>query len=429
MKRLKLIPLFIAFIVLLSGCGAQSAATHAAPLPSDDGAKEITVEVWDTGTYYKDAAKKFEKETGIKVNVIYSFTDFDTYLEESSANEERVAAELMAGKGADIYAGFYLDYVNIGQNRHLCNLADWIATDPYFRDDEFYMNILKSGFDDGNLYSFPLMMMFKNLGATIEVPELDGKSLNWEEFFEFTKGIKRNGVLYGITDYQLFTRRFIDRYDSFIDEAHQSNHLASPEMVKLLEQCKQWSAEGLCIPYDTENTEIYENAFLVEVGGQDLFLLSNFRYDPSLDYPFYYDIPSDSEKNDKSNKIVPLDNICINAASPHQGTAWKFLKFLLREDIQATGFFTPVNRKAAEAQIIQRLNDINRSFGLDIDPDQVAGENITILDAIDKVPYLFDNGIKQIIYQEARRYYSHEISVDEAVKNMASAVDLYFKEQ
>ncbi|MDP4117558.1 MAG: ABC transporter substrate-binding protein, partial [Bacteroidota bacterium] len=343
---------------------------------------------------------------------------------------ERIQAELMAGKGADIYANTYIDYIKIGKSNHLCNLANWIKADPDFSDNAYYMNIIKSGFDDGNLYSIPLCMMFNGLGSTIEVPELNGKSLNWEEFFELTKGIKRSGVLYDITDYELFVRRFIDRYDSFIDEEHKSNSLDSPDMVKLLEQCKQWSIEGICIPYDTENTEIHDNAFFKEFSGRDMYFLSNFRYDdPSLDFPFYYDIPSDSGKNDKANKISPIDYICINAASQHQGTAWKFVKFLLREDIQATGWFAPVNRKAAESQISQSLNDIKRSFGLDIDTDKVAEENLSILNAIDKAPYLFKNEIEQIVGKEAMRYFKNEISSEDAIKNMAAGVTLYFKEQ
>lgn len=429
MKSFRLILILIVCIILVSGCDVGNTRIGDTALPKEDNATEINVEVWDNTSFFEDAAQKFENETGIKVNVMNIYNDFQSFQEDLSAGRERIQAELMAGKGVDIYVNTYIDYIEIGKSNHLCNLANWITADPDFSDNAYYMNIIKSGFDDGNLYSVPLFMMFSDLGSTIEVPELDGKSLNWEEFFNLTKGIKRSGILYGITDYELFRRRFGDRYGSFIDKEHKSHSLDSPEMVKLLEQCKQWSAEGLCIPYDTENTEMYENAFFVEFGGSDMFLLSNFRYDPSLDYPFYYDIPSDSGKNDKANKISPIDYICINAASQHQGTAWKFVKFLLREDIQSTGFFAPVNRKAAEAQISQRLNEIRRYFMLDIDTDQVADENIAILDAIDKVPNLFKNEIEQIINQEAQRYFRNEISAEEAAKNMAAKVTLYFKEQ
>lgn len=144
------------------------------------------------------------------------------------------------------------------------------------------------------------------LGSTIEVPELDGKSLNREVFFDFDKGIKRSGVLYGITDYMLFARRFLDRYDSFINEENKTQNLISPEMMELLEQCKEWSAEGFCIPYASENSaEIYKNAFFKETGRTNMDLLTNFRFDNPYtdDEPYFYDIPSDSEKTIKQIKL------------------------------------------------------------------------------------------------------------------------------
>ena len=431
MKKCKLVPLFIACIVLLSGCGAQNAASGAEPLPSDDGAKEITVEVWEDGMgYFQSAALKFEEQTGIKVNVINNSASGGPD-DEMYENIERIQAELMAGKGADIYANSYINYVEIGSNKHLCNLADWIAADPGFSDDAYYMNILKSGFDKGDVYSIPLFMMFSALGATIEVPELDGKNLSWEKFFNTTNDIKRSGVLYGVADYMLFSQRFKDRYNSFIDEKNKTQSLDSPEMIQLMEQCKQWSAQGLCIPIAAENyAEMYDNAFFKEYGGT-IELLTNLQVnDPGGESVYYYDIPSDSGKSDKANKISTTDSICINAASPNKGTAWKFLKYLLSEDIQASGLFTPINRKAAAAHISKSLSDLNDYYDLDIDLSQVIKETEATLDAVSNIPYVYPTEIEKIVCnRNAQRFFRNEISAEEAAKNMASAVDLYFKEQ
>ena len=430
MKRFRLIPMFIAFIVLISGCGAQSASTSAEPLPVDDDATEITIEVRDVSGFYQSAALKFEDQTGVKVNVINS-SQSDVSSDELFENVERIQAELMAGKGADIYVNSYIDYVDIGNNKHLCNLADWIAQDPDFSDDTYFMNILTSGFDKGDVYSIPLFMMFNALGAAMEVPELEGKNLNWEEFFDLTKDIKKSGVLYGVDDYMLFSQRFKDRYDSFIDEKNKTQRLDSPEMIQLMEQCKQWSTDGLCMPITTENySEVFNNAFFKEYGG-DIELLTNIQVDdPSGVGSYFYDIPSDSGKNDKANKISPIDSICINAASPYKGTAWKFLKFLLSEDIQGTGPLTPLNRKAAAADISKYLNDLTDFYHLDIDVDQTIKESEAILDTVTGVAYVNPSDIEQIVCNKnAQRFFRNEISAEEAAKSMAAGVELYFKEQ
>ena len=267
--------------------------------------------------------------------------------------------------------------------------------------------------------------MIQTLGSTIEVPELNGKSLDWEEFFELTKGIERSGVLYGLTDYRLFTRRFKEKYASFIDEENRTQSLNSPEMIELMEQCKEWSAGGLCIPFGAENfAEIRANAFFREYG-DGITMLTNISVDsPFFEKTYYYDIPSDSGKNDKANKIMTTDFVCINAASQCKATAWKFVKFLFSEDIQATSH-TSVNRKA----IAEGLCETIEEFKLDIDPNQAIKETDAILDAIDDLPDIYPNDIVQIVLKEAERFFSNEISAQEAVKNMEAGVVLYFKEQ
>lgn len=434
MKKYYLIPALLAFIVALSGCTAGTVSTSVEPLPSDDGAKELTIEVWDVSGFYQSAALKFESETGIDVHLKNTYKPGPSFQDDYAANEERIQAELMAGKGADVYAGIYLNFTDIGKNKHLCRLADWIAADPVFSNDAYYMNVLTSGFKKGNVYSAPLFIMFNALGSPMEVPALDGKELNWEAFFNLTKDTKRNGVLYGIDDYALFRRRFGESYARFIDEENKTQNLNSPELIDLLKQCKQWSAEGLCIPFNAENyTEMFDNAFFIEYGGGDMDMLTNFRFDnPYLsDEPYYYDIPSDSGKNDKANKIAPSDYICINAASPSKGTAWRFVKFLLSEEIQATGFFTPVNREAAAEHVRKNLNELVDYFKLDTDANQVIEDSKTILDTVSEVSSHTDpTEIEQIVFNKnAKRYFNNEISAEEAAKSMAAGVELYFKEQ
>jgi len=77
-------------------------------------------------------------------------------------------------------------------------------------------------------------------------------------------------------------------------------------MIKLLEQCKEWITEGLCFQYDTVDfNKKYDNSFFKVPGGGDMDMLTNFRYDNPHEKNgyYYYDIPSDSGKNDKANKV------------------------------------------------------------------------------------------------------------------------------
>lgn len=435
MKKWSCFIALIAAVFLWSGCSKGGGKSSDTELPEEDNATEITIEVQDYNTnFYVKAAKMFEEETGVKVNVINTVmgqTNEELFALWST-NKDRITAELMAGKGADLYAGIYLNFVDIGKNKHLCNIANWIDKDPAFSEDAYYMKVLKSGVSNGNLYSVPLFMMYSALGTTTELPELEGKNFNWEEFFELTKGLKRNGVLYGITDMELFKRRFRDRYPYFMENENKKQNLDSSEMIKLLNQCKQWSAEGLCIPFQTGNmTEVFEKALFKEPGGSDMYMLTNFRFDNphEKEQYYYYDIPSDSGLNDKANKIMPSDLICINGASPHKGTAWKFLKFLLSEEVQSTAFFSPINRKAADYHLRKGLNEIIDYFGLEVDADEIVKESEAILDGVQQISNsVNESEVEKIIFDEAVRVFRGEISADTAAKNMAARVKLYRKE-
>ena len=431
----------MACIVLLSGCSAASTVPDTPTLPEEDDATEITIEVFDVTDFYMNAALRFEGQTGIKVNVINHYSAEQAIDDQDYAYENRIPGELMAGRGADIYANVFIDFTAIGDQGYLCNLADWIAADPDFSDEKYYMNIIKTGFDGGDVYSFPLFMMFLGFGSDVEVPELDDKNLNWEEFFELTKNINRNGVLISLTDYQIFIRRFRDRFDSFIDKENKTENLNTPELVHLLKQSKEWSEQGLCIPYSADNdTSMFYNAFIKEYGS-GIEVLANIRFPGSTFYSsagdtisggstYWYDIPSDSGKYDKSNKLLTRDHICVNAASPYKGTAWKFIKFLLQKDIQLNSYSTPVNREAAAIDISRNLNSSISSVAQNNDAEQAIKETELILDAIEDSPNRYRRtGIENILLKEAKRYFSNEISAEAAVENMSDAVKLYFKEQ
>ena len=432
MKRLKPLSILIALIVFLSGCGAQSAATHAGPLPSDDGAKEITIEVYDIINFYENAALKFEEQTGIKVNVINDYSAAKNIDHQDYAYIDRISGELMAGKGADIYANINLDFSAIGKQGYLCNLEDWIAGDPDFSDEKYYMNIWKAGFDGGNVYSVPLFMMFRALGSDVDIPELEGKNLNWEEFFEAAKGINRNGVLIDLYDSDIFLRRFNERYGRLIEEKNKTEIINTSELTELLKQCKAWGEQGLCIQSNAYNdANIFNNSFIKEYYS-GIEVLANVRFTDNSSglSPYWYDIPTDSGIYDKANKLLTTDHICINTASPHKGTAWKFIKFLLSKEMQLTGISTPVNREAAAEYIKDSLTSSMGDSAQDEKVEQVIKEAEAILDALRDTPNKYRlTRIEQILSKEYERYFNSEISAEEAAKNITAAVELYMKEQ
>jgi len=426
MRKVKILCLISAIIIFISGCGSGNVGASKSSLPAEDNATEITVEVLDySPDFYANAAKKFEKETGIKVNVINDYKtgqDIDVILDAN----DRITSELMAGKGADLYISFYFDYDSIGQNHRLCNLADWIAQDPEFSADDYYMKILQSQMSTNGMYAFPLFFSCNVLGSEVEVPALDGQNLSWGNFFEITKNVNRTGVLYAETDLMIFMSRYRDNVQSFVDESNKTQHMNSPEMIDLMNECKSWSDQGLCIKYIEGNqAEIYYSSFFQEYG-IDITGLTNIEANPDL---YFYDIPSDAPDDNRANKITPTDIVCVNASSKAKATAWKFIKFLLSEQVQESSMNTPVNRIAAEKNIAAFLKGVAHDYKLTIDVDKAILDTSTALDSVGKISPISYSPLEVIVITEAARYYKNEVSAEVAAQNMADKVELYFKEQ
>ena len=425
MNKVKFLCLVAAILVFVTGCGSGKVIESGSALPAEDGASEMTIEVVDYFDFYQNAAKKFEKETGVKVNVINDYAtgdDIDTILGAT----DRITSELLAGKGADLFIGFYFDYNSIGKNHRLCNLADWIAQDPEFFADDYYMKILQSQMGANGMYAFPLFFNCNALGSKVEVPELDGKSFTWNEFFDALKDVNRSGVLYGESDLMLFMSRYRDASQSFVDESSKTQHMNSPEMINLMNECKSWSDQGLCMKSTESNQqEIYYNA-LLQIYGTDILGLTNIEANPDL---YFYDIPSDALDDNKANKIAPTDIVCVNAASKAKATAWKFIKFVMTDDMLESSINMPVNRIAAEKNLAAFIAGIAEGYHLTIDVDKAIQDTSAALDSIGKISSVSYSPLEVIVITEAARFFKNEVSAEAAAQNMADKTELYFKEQ
>ena len=429
--KTKITSLLFILILLFSGCGTKTVNTEdAAILPPEDDAKEITVEVIDYRHFYREAAKKFEEKTGVKVNVI------DHYDQDFGTIKTKIEAELMAGKGADIYGmiNLYPLYPNVlGSQNLLCDMAGWIAQDPDFNEDAYYMGILESTKSEGKMYGITLNYAVSILTSSAAIPELEGqKNLTWEQFFDKTKDVKRTGALIVMSDMDIFHRRFLERKSDFVNEKNKTQKLDSPEMIKLLEQCKEWGEQGFC--WKTNSME--NNALITYVthGAKDgLLPLVSLGSSLPVNDKYYYAYPSDCEGKNAGCHISSF-YVNINAASKAKGTAWKFVKFLLSEEMQS--YFLEfddfaVNRNVMEKEIEQRLTNTEQSEGIadfGISLDEAKKYLNEVFDSMNLVEGSYP-AYDEIIRMEAIPFFLEAITAEEAAENMANKVELYLKEQ
>ena len=414
--KTKITIILFAIFLLLSGCGTKTANTKDdSTLPPEDGAKEITVQASDFFHIYERAAKKFEEQTGIKVN----FID-DT----NSALRTRIETELMAGKGADVYCSEPVNFTALGNNGLICDVAGWIEQDPDINKDAYYTGIMSCQMSEGKLYEVTLTFQPDYIFSTQRIPELEGQNNHtWEQFINKTRNIKRKGALIGMPDYYIFQARLFDREILYTDE-NKTQKLDTPEIIELLKQCKEWGEQGLCWGSDSINNS-GDSLFFHGGSGSVLPIIGiqeNSKY-------YMYPVPADANTNASGVKILFRSRASINAASKAKGTAWKFVKFLLSEEIQKMFDMTSVNRNVMEQKIDNQI--ANKQKQIAIDPVQAKQDLIDALNTIDEASegIYSTSPYDTIIIEEAIRYFSGEISAEEAVENMANKVELYLKEQ
>ena len=421
-----IIAIVILFCASLVSCNQNGVSSE---LPEEDGAEEITISLCQyEPDNIKTAAKRFELETGVKVNIQNSFDLSDGNDLGRTKYGETALIELMSGTGADIYDVAGLDFQNLGTRKMLCNMKNWVEQTPELSDEKLFSNIFHLTEKDDALYAIPTGFYVYVLGASADAPDLGEQPITWEQFFERTKDTPRNGSVFSNTDTYIFTSRFAVRESTFIDEKNKTQSLNSPEMVSLLKQCKQWSEEGLCSTSMDAGEGVTPTPLFTDI------MLRHFACVLLRDLPYnypesinsikkIYPLPSDSEAGNEAN-ISTL--FAINAASKKQRTAWEFLKFLYSEDVQK--YFVvefPVNRNAFNYFIEHGVRGLNVEMK-DKDVEQVKADATKLVENIDSATY--QTPIHTIIREIADDYFYNKISAEEAAKKMADKVGLYLKE-
>jgi len=422
---------FVAIVILfcasLVSCSQNGVSLE---LPEEDGAEEITISLcqYEPDTI-KAAAKRFELETGVKVNIQNSFDLSGGNDLGRTKYQETALTELMSGTGADIYDVAGLDFQNLGTRKMLCNMKNWVDQTPELSDEKLFSNIFRFTEKDDALYAIPTGFYVYVLGASEDAPDLGEQPITWEQFFERTKDTPRNGPVFSNTDTYIFIRRFAVRESTFIDEKNKTQSLDSPEMVTLLEQCKQWSEEGLCTASMDADEGVTPTPLFTDIMLRHFacVLLSDlpYNYPESINsIKKIYPLPSDSEAGNEAN-ISTL--FAINGSSKKQRTAWEFLKFLYSEDVQK--YFVvefPVNRNAFNYFIEHGVRGLNVEMK-DEDVEQVKADATKLVENIDSATY--QTPIHTIIIEIADDYFDNKISAEEAAKKIADKVGLYLKEQ
>lgn len=267
-----------------------------------------------------------------------------------------ISTELMSGAGPDIIDTFYLPFGKFADNGFLCDMEAIIAEDAGFDGSSYYENILDAVKYKGGLYTMPLGFLADYTAGKYSLPEGTGSEATMLDDFLKTAGetLKTHGIngtyVLSRRDTDIFDILFRSRYGSFVKEDTRECDFTSGEFVELIKQIKEAADEKLIFRAGEDVTR-YK-------GWEDLYFIIQSSYDSN--YLAYYKNP----KGENNVYAIPyLDKpgigsdifmeYGINSNSKSKGAAWKFIKFIISEEMQTSPEFFPfpINKAAMQKKI------------------------------------------------------------------------------
>ncbi|MDF2961537.1 MAG: transporter substrate-binding protein [Paenibacillus sp.] len=276
-----------------------------------------------------------------------------------------VNAELMSGKGADLIALEHLPYRKYADKKLLANMDDLIKKDSGFRTSDYYTGVFDGVKLDGKTYALPIHFnMNTTLGNAPLLEEkgikIDDSSWTWKDMLEVGRQAVQSGgnataVWTGKPKAELVSDMVQSQYSRLVTGKKAA--FDTQEFTDLLEQVSDMYDKGL----------ILEQADMSSAG-KDVFKTMNMQmpmellFMPQMMYGGkgkVYNTPSDGGKNGGITYSTDL-MFGINEKSKNKPEAWKFLEFLLSENVQSKPFVQgfAVHKASLEKQLRQSIDQL-----------------------------------------------------------------------
>ncbi|MEA4963731.1 ABC transporter substrate-binding protein, partial [Lutispora sp.] len=392
--------------------------------------QEIVVHSYDPFTNYKNQqminiVRKFEKEhSGVTVRLI------------TSNDIQQLNTELLAGKGPDVLCGYYpaREYIDKGI---LTDLLKIIDADKGFSIKDYDTVVIESSKHNNALNIIPISYSLRCYigNKKLLADKRIDVNLNWtwKDFYKAVTTDKRCYAIpqfehdenYGLedlikddADYYIDWKKKIARFDP-------KEFLAALKLLKSI-KIKFMHPEADASRRDADNLSKLEEAVLFYPMYIGRYLDLNFfsRYSNGK-------IVLPSPKGEYSDaKTFKSFNASINDGSKNKEEAWKFVKYLLSEEIQfyiSENDFV-INKKADERRISEYLAKMKETNRLEESNAYVENLNIIRSNLNNNSSFVPQDELFNTIWEEIKVYLSGSRSAEETAKTIQNKVELYLNE-
>lgn len=416
------LPLVLALLLALSACsgggeagtgkgmdyggiaavGEGNASGLGGPRVNDGkGKRKVVFATFWPDTRFAEAKIKFESlNPDIEIELQY-INSSDANLEKNLEKFVKTTnSAMLTGKGPDIVELDQLPIEQYVQRGLLVDLEKLIERDATFNREQYFTNILDNAKVGGGLYGMPLSFILMGLAGDIGSiakagVQVEDSSWTWDDFAaigeKLVKGGAYKNAILGMPE-SILAMMAMDDYATFVDVQSRKASFESDAFINRMKQVKQMTEKGIIgdkRPYFFRMQINSPGDYLTklnEFGGAEMRL---------------YAKPHAREAG-PGGYFRSYRTVGMNAASTVKQEAWKFIKFMMSDEISATplsaGF--PIN-KALYEKGLEELRQTGMVRGHEEEPLQ--GASVGVDDASLELLTGYVNGaVHPVVYQASR---------------------------
>ena len=392
-------------------------------------------------TFVQNAIKQFElKYPEEKVKYDYTYESQDEYRRNLEQNALQFTAEILAGETGDIVltGGGNVSYYDFFKTDAFMDLTELIEKDKNY--ENLNKSVLEGIKIDGAIRGLPVLYNPTYIEYNRELAEslgleIDTDNLKWSDVLKLTKELEAKGsdvTVFGSTN-QEGSIHVVDMINanimSLIDFDTGTVNLDEEWFTDLMREWKECMKSKNFINLSTPYNKRTEKSLFTFVNMIQDNYQSEITYMASNGNGVEY-IPIFAGEMSDNRTAYTRFMLSIYGKSENKESAWKFLSFMLEENVQtATGVgdLVPMGFPLNTSFNDTMKKTMNRNRPQYTEEVERISEDFE--EICEKIDYMYDTGyVKSDIYNACRKYFEDKISLDEAVKQAEEAVTIRLNE-
>ncbi|EJW15139.1 ABC transporter substrate-binding protein [Paenibacillus alvei] len=433
----------------------------AMPPPSDTEKKTVVFSTGFPSDYYKLAKQQYEaKHPNITIE-LQSVESDDSRIEQDLEKFVKTTnTAMLSGKGPDLINLDQLPSAAYIMKGLLTDMSKIIDTDPEFKKEDYFNNVLDGIKANGGIYGMPLYFFVYGLKGNQTFIEKSGVTFDdtkwtWADFAETAKQLTKNSdkeyyryALGGIPPEMMLTNFVKDQYGSYVDQVNGKAKFDTSNFIQMMKQVKSLYDNNIIS--STEFSLIFSP---VQINSPEDYIEELRQSDFAGNYAYKSKLYLSPNPNGGKPGATfrTYMTIGINNKSSVKPEAWDFVKFMVSEEMlsqaKSTGF--SINKAAYKNRVkellktgkVESIQEIGPMKGKvfeitqkDIDDLEkfVTGANYHVLEKLVSGPISLasssqksSNKIDQIVQEESIAYFSGQKTpeaVAELIQNRVTTV-------